>query len=70
MRNRETGINFWDPNIRLDLVAEGGKVTLVLEADPTQKTYTVALAMPGEAPRVNYGAWRLWDHDGRPQIDF
>jgi hypothetical protein len=70
MGNRETGINFWDPNFRLDFVAEGVKVTLVFEADPTQKTYTVPLAMPGEAPRENYGVWYLWDHGGRPQIDF
>jgi hypothetical protein len=64
------GINFWDPDTRRDLVAEGGKVTLVLEAGQTEQTFTVTLAMPGEAPRVNYGIWYYTDFHGRPQIDF
>jgi hypothetical protein len=64
------GTNHWDPNIRRDLVAEGGKVTLVLEAGQTGQTFTVTLSMPGEAPRVNYGIWYCWDNHGRPQIDF
>jgi hypothetical protein len=64
------GINFWDPNIRRDLVAEGGTVTLVLEAEQTDQTYTVTLTMPGEAPKVNYGIWNYTDFHGRPQLDF
>jgi hypothetical protein len=59
-----------NPPIRRDLVAEGGTVTLVLEANETQKTFTVTLTMPGEAPRINYGIWYCWNHDGRPQVDF
>jgi len=64
------GINFWDPNIRRDLVAEGGKVTLVLESGQTGQTYTATLTMPGEAPRVNFGIWYYTDFHGRPQLDF
>jgi hypothetical protein len=64
------GTNHWDPNIRRDLVAEGGTVTLVLETAETQNSFTVTLTMPGEEPRVNYGIWYCWDHEGRPQIDF
>ena len=64
------GVNFWDPSIRRDLVAEGGKVTLVLEAGQTDQTYTVTLTMPGEAPRVNYGPWYCHEYWGYPQIDF
>lgn len=64
------GTNFWDPNIRRDLVAEGGKVTLVLEADQTDQTFTVTLTMPGESPRVNYGIWHYHEFWGHPQLDF
>lgn len=61
------GRNFWEPNVRRDLVAEGGTVTLVLEAS---KTYTVTLTMPGETPRVNTGIWHYHEFWGSPQIDF
>lgn len=57
-------------DLRRDLVAEGGRVTLVLEAGPTEQAFTVTLTMPGEAPRVNYGTWYCWISNGRPQIDF
>ncbi|HDT13792.1 MAG TPA: hypothetical protein ENO03_05470 [Candidatus Aminicenantes bacterium] len=57
-------------NLRRDLVAEGGTVTMVLEVGQTEQTFTVTLTMPGEVPRVNYGIWYCWIHDGRPQIDF
>jgi hypothetical protein len=64
------GINFWDPSIRRDLVAEGGKVTLVLESSPTPKDYSVTLVMPGEAPRGSYGFWHRHEYWGQPQLDF
>jgi hypothetical protein len=64
------GTYHWDPNIRRDLVAEGGKVSLVLDVGQTEQTFTVTLTMPGEAPRVNYGNWYCWNNAGRPQIDF
>lgn len=57
-------------NLRRDLVAEGGTVTLVLEAGQHEQTWTVTLTMPGEAPRVNYGVWYCWINKGQPQIDF
>lgn len=64
------GRNYWDPNIRRDLVAEGGTVSLVLEASQTDQTYTVTLTMPGETPRVDTGIWHYHEFWGRPQIDF
>lgn len=57
-------------NLRRDLVAEGGTVTLVLEAGQNEQTFTVTLTMPGDAPRVNYGVWYCWIHNGQPQVDF
>lgn len=64
------GTNFWDPSIKRDLVAEGGKVTLVFESGQASQTYTVTLAMPGEAPMGSYGIWHEHEYWGHPQIDF
>jgi hypothetical protein len=61
------GRNSWEPNIRRDIVAEGGTVTLVLEAS---KTYAVTLTMPGDTPRLNSGIWHYHEFWGSPQIDF
>lgn len=61
------GRNFWDQEIRRDLVAEGGMVTLILEPG---NAYTVTLTMPGEMPRVDTGTWYYHEFWGRPQLDF
>ena len=66
---KAVGTCHWDPNVKRDLVAEGGTVILVLAEEPAQRTYHVTLTMPGEAPRVNYGIWYCWNNKGRLQID-
>jgi len=52
---------------RRDLVAEGGTVTLVLEAN---RAYTITVAMPGAKPGIDTGSWHYGNGSGRPQIDF
>lgn len=58
---------------RRDLVAEGGKVTLVLEGSPNESAaprYTITVTMPGGITGVDSGSWIYTEfHDGRPQID-
>lgn len=61
------GWSYLDPNVRRDLVAEGGTVTLLLEAS---EAYTVTVTMPGETPRVATGRWHYHSFWGKPQIDF
>jgi hypothetical protein len=56
-----------DPDLRRDLVAEGGTATLVLEAS---QAYTVTVTMPGETPSVDTGIWYYHEFWGSPQIDF
>jgi hypothetical protein len=56
-----------DPDVWRDLVAEGGTITLVLEAS---QTYTVTVTMPGEKASVDTGSWYYHEFWGSPQIDF
>jgi len=55
------------PDSRRDLVAEGGTVTLVLEAS---QTYTITVTVPGAKPGIDTGRWHYHEFWGRPQIDF
>lgn len=64
---------------RRDLVAEGGTVTLVLEASHPPSSspaaelfqmYTITVTMPGVKTGVDTGRWHYHQFWGRPQIDF
>jgi len=64
---------------RRDLVADGGTITLVLEASHPPSSspaaelfqmYTITVTMPGVKPGVDTGRWHYHQFWGRPQIDF
>ena len=67
---KATKVEAWsalNPELRRDPVAEGGTVTLVLEAS---QMYTVTVTIPAETPSVDTGIWHYHEFWGRPQIDF
>lgn len=55
------------PGSRRDLVAEGGTVTLVLEAN---MAYTITVTVPGATPGADTGSWHYSTYSGHSQIDF